>query len=44
MAGNAEAIQAVQDEFHYRTGRTLVDALTDEMSGSELDRALAYLR
>lgn len=30
--------------FEERTGRSLQDALADEMSGDELERALSYLR
>jgi len=44
VQGNAEAIEQVRALFLDRTGRTLDDVLDDELSGSELDRAMAYLR
>jgi hypothetical protein len=44
VQGNAEAIEQVRALFLDRTGRTLDDVLADELSGSELERALAYLR
>ena len=44
VQGNAEAIEQVRALFLDRTGRTLDEVLDDELSGSELDRAKAYLR
>ena len=44
VQGNADAIEQVRALFLDRTGRTLDDVLNDELSGSELDRAMAYLR
>jgi hypothetical protein len=44
VAGNRPAIEAVEAEFVERTGRTLQSAFEDELSASELDRAMAYLR
>jgi hypothetical protein len=44
VQGNAEAIEQVRALFLDRTGRTLDEVLDDELSGSELDRAMAYLR
>jgi hypothetical protein len=44
VQGNAEAIEQVRALFLDRTGRTLDEVLDDELSGSELDRAIAYLR
>lgn len=37
-------LEQLEDAFRSRTGRVLVDALRDEMSGAELDRALDLLR
>ena len=44
VQGNADAIEQVRALFLDRTGRTLDEVLDDELSGSELDRAMAYLR
>jgi len=44
VQGNADAIEQVRALFLDRTGRTLDAVLDDELSGSELDRAMAYLR
>jgi hypothetical protein len=44
VQGNAEAIEQVRALFLDRTGRTLDEVLDDELSGSELDRAMAFLR
>jgi hypothetical protein len=44
VQGNADAIEQVRALFLDRTGRTLDEVLDDELSGSELDRAKAYLR
>jgi hypothetical protein len=44
VQGNPDAIDQVRALFLDRTGRSLDDVLNDELSGSELDRAMAYLR
>ena len=44
VQGNADAIEQVRALFLDRTGRTLDEVLDDELSGSERDRAMAYLR
>ena len=44
VLGNPDAIAQVRALFQDRTGRTLDDVLADELSGSELERAMAYLR
>jgi hypothetical protein len=41
---NPDAIEQMRALFLDRTGHTLDDVLADELSGAELDRALAYLR
>jgi hypothetical protein len=42
--GNPDAIEQVRALILDRTGRSLDDLLSDELSGAELDRAMAYLR
>lgn len=37
-------LEQLEDAFRASTGRVLVDALRDELSGAELDRALDLLR
>ena len=37
-------LEQLEDAFLSRTGRVLVDALRDELSGAELDRAMDLLR
>ena len=44
VQGNPDAIEQVRALILDRTGRTLDDLLSDELSGAELDRAMAYLR
>jgi len=44
VQGNAEAIEQVRALILDRTGQTLDDLLNDELSGEELERAMAYLR
>jgi hypothetical protein len=44
VQGNSDAIEQVRALFLDRTGRTLDDVLNDELSGADLDRALAMLR
>ncbi len=44
VAGQPEARSALEAAFRQQTGRSLRAALTDEMSGDELERALRYLR
>ena len=44
VQGNPDAIEQVRALFQDRTGRALDDVLADELSGSELERAMAYLR
>lgn len=43
ISGIGTKVEALKQAFQNRTGRSLEDALRDELSGSELDRALAYL-
>ncbi len=43
VAGSAEAAGALERAFEARAGRSLREALEDEMSGDELARALALL-
>ena len=43
VQGNPDAIEQVRALFLDRVGRTLDEVLADELSGSELDRALAML-
>jgi Annexin len=43
VSGSPEAVEALSNAFFNQTGRTLRDALEDEMSGDELARALSYL-
>jgi hypothetical protein len=44
VQGNPDAVEQVRALFLDRVGRALEEVLADEMSGSELDRALAMLR
>jgi len=44
VQGNPDAIEQVRALILDRTGRSLDDLLSDELSGAELDRAMAYLR
>ena len=44
VENNPDAIEQVRALFLDRTGRTLDEVLADELSGAELERALAYLR
>jgi hypothetical protein len=44
VQGNADAIEQVRALILDRTGRSLDDLLAEELSGAELDRAVAYLR
>ena len=44
VQGNPDAIEQVRALFLDRTGRTLDELLSDELSGAELERAMAYLR
>jgi hypothetical protein len=44
ISGQPDKIAELRLAFQTRAGRSLDDALADEMSGDELERALAYLR
>ncbi len=43
ISGIGNKVEELKQAFQNRTGRSLEEALRDELSGSELDRALAYL-
>ena len=44
VENSPDASEQVRALFLDRTGRTLDEVLADELSGAELERALAYLR
>lgn len=44
VAGQSDKIAELRSAFQTRAGQSLDDALADEMSGDELERARAYLR